>query len=157
VTEPALYRHFGSKQELFETLIESAGARVRTEALELLDTIDPEALEASLVAALDDRRAALRRYVPLLRTMLVAASLDEHSMGVLRRDVVLPVTGRVAEVARVVDAHFGLDRTEAERANALRAFMSLFVGTVITSLLLEDSPDTNVVNAMLRVMGWEKA
>ena len=37
----------------------------------------------------------------------------------------------------------------------LRAFMSLFVGTVVTSLILQDTPDEQVVDAMLRVMSWE--
>jgi len=155
VTEPALYRYFSGKQELFGTLIETAGGRIRSEALELIDTIRPEAMRASLLVALDDRRAALRRYAPLMRTMLVAASHDEESLRVLRTTIVYPVIGRVAQLVRTVDAHFGLERSDDQRARALRAFVSLFVGTVVTSLVLEDSPDAEVVDAMLRVMGWD--
>jgi AcrR family transcriptional regulator len=154
VTEPALYRHFGSKQELFETLITAAGERMRDEAFDLLDRIRPQAMRESLLSALDDRRTALRRYAPMMRTLVVAASYDERSLTVLRETVAFPVAARVATVARSVDACFGLRRSEAERGQALRAFISLFVGTVVTSLVLEDTPDAHVVDAMLRVMGW---
>ena len=155
VTEPALYRYFSGKQVLFGTLIETAGGRIRSEALELIDTIRPEAMRASLLVAIDDRRAALRRYAPLMRTMLVAASHDEESLRVLRTTIVYPVIGRVAQLVRTVDTHFGLERSDDQRAQALRAFVSLFVGTIVTSLVLEDSPDAEVVDAMLRVMGWD--
>ena len=155
VTEPALYRYFSGKQELFGTLLDCAGERLRTEALDLIDTLRPEAVRESLLAALEDRREALRRYAPMMRTMFVAASHDDASMRVLRTTVVLPVVARVSEVVRDADEHFGIERTDEQRAAVTRPFLSLFVGTVVTSLLLEDTPDIQVVDAMLRVMGWE--
>jgi AcrR family transcriptional regulator len=154
VTEPALYRHFASKHDLFATLLETAGGRIRSEAVDLVGRIRPYAIRDSLLAALDDRREALRRYAPVMRTMVVAASHDEDSMRVLRATVVLPIITHVAIVVRDVDVHFGLDRSDEQRADATRAFASLFVGTVVTSLVLGDSPDSQVVDAMLRVMGW---
>ena len=157
VTEPALYRHFSGKQGLFATLIEEAGTRVRAEAIVLLDTMRPDDIRESLVAALQDRRSALRRYAPLVRSILVAASHDVDAMRFLRGSVVAPIVVRVRELAATVDAHFGIVRSNAERARVLRAFMSLFVGTVVTSLVLQDEPDAEGGDAMLRGMGWEDA
>jgi len=157
VTEPALYRHFASKQDLFGTLMTIAADRLRTEAFTLLDTIRPDAIRASLLAAIQDRRDALHRYAPLLRTMVVAASFDEESLGVLRAGVVFPIIGRVTKVASRVDAYYGIERSAAQRAEAMRAFMSMFVGTVVTSIALGDTPDAVVVDAMLRIMGWDRA
>ena len=156
VTEPALYRYFSGKQELFATLVQTAGGRIRSEALDLIGTVRPEAMRESLLVALEDRRTALRRYAPLLRTVLVAASHDEESMRVLRGTVVLPVVARVGVLVREADSHFGLERSEQQRAEAMRALVSLFVGTIVTSLVFQDSPDDQVVDAMLRVMGWEE-
>ena len=138
-------------------LIETGGIRIRSEVLELIETIRPDAMRASLLAALEDRRRALRRYAPLMRTVLAAATCDDEATRLLRSTVVLPLVTRLSEFARVVDTHFGLDRSDEARSWALRAFMSLFVGTVVTSLALGDSPDNEVVDAMLRVMGWEEA
>ena len=63
---------------------------------------------------------------------------------------------RLCALVPVFDARAG----EGPRANEdvearVRAFMSLFVGYLVTSMVFEDDVDEPVVDAMLRLMGWE--
>jgi AcrR family transcriptional regulator len=155
VTEPALYRHFASKEQLFADFIELAAGRLRSEAFDLLDSVRPDMMRASIAAALEDRRRAMAAYAPVVRTILTAAAHNPVFMIAFRGAIVVPLRDHLTELVPVVDAHFGLRRSPEDVAGRVRALMSLFVGYMITSMVLEDAPDAAIVDAVMRAMGWE--
>jgi len=156
VTEPALYRHFPSKEALFLSLMKLGAGRMRNEALGLIGAIRPEELRAQLLRALGDRRRAMRFYRPLVQTMLPVALRDERFLAEYRATIVTPVRECLTAKAAELDAAFGLPTAaEESRESRVRALMALFVGYLVTSIVLDDTPDAAIVDAALRTMGWE--
>lgn len=156
ITEPALYRHFTGKEDLFTQLIEHTADRLVGEAGDLIAGVRPETLRETLLVAFKDRRLAMRTYFPVLRTILSATSHNPAFLEVYRARLVTPMFERLCALVPVFDARAG----EGPRANEdvearVRAFMSLFVGYLVTSMVFEDDVDEPVVDAMLRLMGWE--
>jgi hypothetical protein len=57
-----------------------------------------------------------------------------------------------------VDGYFGITRTPEELEGKMRAFMSIFVGYFMTSMLFVGAPDDDaIVDAMLAILGWDAA
>jgi AcrR family transcriptional regulator len=155
VTEPALYRHFASKEDLFMELLRATAGRMRDEVFGMLDALDPATLRASIISILVDRREALALYGPALRTMIIAAVHNEGFLGAYRVEVVLPLRERLTETAARVDRHLGIDRAPAERAERIRAVMSVAIGTLVTTMVLGDESTESTADAVIRIMGWE--
>jgi AcrR family transcriptional regulator len=148
VTEPALYRHFASKEDLFMELLRATAGRMRDEVFGMLDALDPATLRASIISILVDRREALALYGPALRTMIIAAVHNEGFLGAYRVEVVLPLRERLTETAAI-------DRAPAERAERIRAVMSVAIGTLVTTMVLGDESTESTADAVIRIMGWE--
>jgi AcrR family transcriptional regulator len=155
VSEPALYRHFPGKQELFLALVRVAAGHLRAEAIAILDAIRPETLREQVAAALADRRRRVAVLGPVLRTLFTAATHDADVLAEVRALVILPVAERLDAKVEELDAAYGVAADAESRRARVRAFMALFVGTLVTSVVLGDEPDEAVAEAVVRMMGWE--
>lgn len=155
VSEPALYRHFPGKEALFIAIIRTAGARVRDETLALVESIDPHEVRPQMVEVLRDRRRQVQRIAPLVRMVLPALARNESFLAEYRNLIVLPARTRITEKAAQIDDALGVADADATRDGRVRALMSLMVGYMVSSFVLGDDPDEVVVDAALRVMGWD--
>ena len=161
VTEPALYRHYASKEALFSDLVAQAGDHIAVRAAAGMDRVRPEALRESLAQLLESRRQppGEQSARPIIGTLMMAAPHNDTFRSDFREHIALPMVARLEELVPRVDAHFGISRAPAEIAGPVRAFMSLFVGSFMTSMLLEGGrgdQDEAVVDAMLAIMGWDR-
>jgi AcrR family transcriptional regulator len=154
VSEPAIYRHFPSKEALFLSLMRLAAGRLRAEAFALIDSVEAPTLGDQLVAAFRDRRQAMRFYAPIFKTMLTSVAFDPAFLAEWRAVIVEPIRERLTEKAAELDAKFGLADADESRAARVRALMALFVGYFVTSFVLVDESDEAIAEAALRVMGW---
>lgn len=155
VSEPALYRHFSGKEALFLALVRVAAGHLRAEAFAILDGIRPETLREQVAAALADRRRRVALLGPVLRTLFTAATHDAVVLDEVRTLVIAPVLERLAAKVEQLDAAYGLGPDEESRQARVRAFMALFVGSLVTSVVLGDEPDEAIADAVVRMMGWE--
>ncbi len=156
VSEPALYRHFPGKRELFLTMVRVVGRRVRRDGEVLLAGIGAENVREGIVAAVDNRRQAAARYAPLLRAVLDAAASEPEVLEAFRIEVAEPLIANLTEKAAEIDAAFGVPAAEETRADRVRAVLALLIGTVVSSFALGDRPDEAAAEAVLRVMGWDR-
>lgn len=154
VSEPALYRHFPGKEALFLTLINAGASRMRSEAFELIDALQPETLRSQLLALFDNRRRALRLNAPMLRAVVPAAARNVTFLEAFRSGIARPVLVRVSEKAVELDTAFDVPNADATRDGRVRAMISLLVGGFLSSMVLEDHPDEAIADAVLKVMGW---
>ncbi len=158
VSEPALYRHFPSKDAIFISLIRVGTGRLRGEALALISRIEPDDLRAQLVAVIVDRRRALQRYNVVLRAIMPAAMRNPAFLDEIRVSMVDPLRAALTEKTAELDQAFGEPlNAEESREARVRALIALFVGSLISSTVLRDEPDAAVADAALRVMGWDRA
>jgi len=155
VSEPAIYRHFSGKEALFLVLIRLGAGRVRDEGFALIDSISPPDLRSQLLAAIENRRQAIRFYAPLLRAVLPAAARNERFRIEFRTAIVEPVRAKVIERAEQIDRALAVPDAAASREARVRALMSLLVGYFVSSFVLGDEVDDAIVDAALRVMRWE--
>ena len=156
VTEPALYRHFSGKEALFLALIRVGAGRIRNETLALVAQVRAETLRPQLIALLKNRRQAVRFYGPMLRTILPAAAKNERFLEEYRTVMIRPALAAITEKATEIDAALGVADADATRAGRVRALMSLIAGYFMSSFVLGDDPDEAIVDAAIRVMGWEQ-
>lgn len=157
VTEPALYRHFSGKEALFLALIRVGAGRVRDESRALVAQIRAETLRPQLIALLKNRRNAVRFYGPMLRTILPAAAKNERFLEEYRAVMIRPMLEAITEKATEIDAALDVADADATRTARVRALMSLIVGYFMSSFVIGDDPDEAIVDAALRVMGWERS
>lgn len=155
VSEPALYRHFPGKEALFLALVRVAAGHLRAEAFAILDGIRPETLREQVAAALADRRRRVALLGPVLRTLFTAATHDAVVLDEVRTLVIAPVLERLTAKVEQLDTAYGLGSDEESRQARVRAFMALFVGSLVTSVVLGDEPDEAIADAVVRMMGWE--
>lgn len=154
VTEPALYRHFANKEELFLAFIRFAAGRMRDETLAMIEQLDPTDLRPQMLELLRDRRRALKLFGPLIRAIFPAAARNERFLEEYRSVIVRPAFVMVSQKAAQIDQAQGVEDAEATRPGRVRALMSLIVGYFVSSFMLGDDPDEVVVDAALRVMRW---
>jgi AcrR family transcriptional regulator len=158
VTEPALYRHYAGKEALFEDLIGAAGDHLITVVGPVLESLDPARLHDSLLAMIELRRAHLPlgdSVQPVMRTLFASAHHDTSFREAFRTHLGEPLISRLLLFVPRVDAHYGITRTPEQTQTKVRAFISLFVGYILTGMML-DLPDDDemAVEAMFSIMGW---
>ena len=156
VTEPALYRHFASKEDLFVALVRLAAARVMTETSALIDDLAPSDLRECVLQGLARRRRVFAQMTPLLRAIFAAAAYNPVFLEVLRGEVAEPLLSHVAAKTLELDAAFAVPNAGQTRASRVRGLMALISGSAITSLVLGDEPDAATADAALTIMGWMK-
>ena len=155
VSEPALYRHFPGKEALFLALVRVVAVHLRDEAFAILDGIRPESLRNQIAEALAGRRRAIEMFGPALRTLFTAAAHDARVLEEIRGLVVVPARERLATKVAELDAAYGIESDTASREERVRAFLSLFVGSLVTSVVIGYQPDAAMAGAVVRLMGWE--
>ncbi|MDO9557707.1 MAG: helix-turn-helix domain-containing protein [Coriobacteriia bacterium] len=153
VTEPALYRHFTSKEDLFLALIAGVGTRVQTEVGPLLDSATPGNIAETLEAVFTNRTRAARTYLPVIRTVIVASLHNQAFRTAYRQNVSDPIFARLERLVPAVDAYYGIDASAEETAERVRALISVFVGQFITAFVFDDEP-MPLTETFMRVMGW---
>jgi len=156
VSEPALYRHFSGKEEVFVALMRIGAGRLRKEMFALIDQLSPEHIAEQLPAVFDDRRRAVRRYDRLFRAVLPTVVRNPSFVGEFREGIAFPVREKLLEKAVEIDAYYQVVDAEKTRDSRVRVLMALFVGTFMTSLVLADEPDRDAADAALTLMGWTR-
>lgn len=154
VSEPALYRHFAGKEDLFEAIIREAGERVRSEVVPAIEAVRPGDVRMVVRDMVADRRMSAATYLPVIQTIMIASVHSERFLSVYRDAFTTPLTERLVAVVRRLDDHYGVASPDEALPGRVRLLISLFVGHFITSYVLEDagSPLEDVV---ITVMGWE--
>ena len=157
VSEPALYRHFPSKEAIFLTMVRLGAGRLRGEAMELIRGLGPRDLRTQLIALFVDRRQAIRRYSVLPRAVMPAVARNPAFLGEVRASLVEPVRAALTEKVAELDDALGLPADAGTTRDArVRALIALFVGSFVSSTVLGDEPDEAVADAALRIMGWSE-
>jgi len=154
-TEPALYRHFASKEALFLTLVQIIATHLRDEALDILRGVQAASLRADIAAALASRRERVAMAMPMLRTVLPAAAHQPAILAEVRAIVFEPLLGELEAKVADLDAAFGMQSDFDSRRSRVRAFLAMFAGSIATSVMLGDEPDETIADAIVRLMGWE--
>ena len=180
VSEPAIYRHYESKEAILADIVATAGDRISGYTRQGFARINGSNIKPMLYELLEMRRRGVavkqaeRAAEPadsqstvmaratkggaggVLHILFHAAPHNEHFIGLMRAHLSQPMMQNVREMIPRVDGTFGIERSAEETEARIRVFMSLFVGYFSTSLFFDDPPnDDAVVRAMLAIMGWE--
>lgn len=155
VTEPAIYRHFESKQALFEQLIAATGTKVVGEVGPLLESATLHNLAEVLNAAAADRAARLPDYGPIIQTAMVAAVHNPEFLEIYRASIIKPIIARVTELVRRIDAESGRDADADALPERVHMLASVFVGYFVTGMLM-GATRMSVADSIVRVMGWDE-
>jgi AcrR family transcriptional regulator len=177
VSEPAIYRHYESKEAILADIVATAGDRITSYMGEGFKGISGENIEPSLHALLDRRRRGVAvNHAPdasvgtvmtnakksgaagVMHILFHAAPHNEHFVALMRSHFSDPMMANVRALIPRVDEYFGISRTADETEACIRVFMSLFVGYFTTALFFDAPPnDEAIVSALLAIMGWEAA
>jgi AcrR family transcriptional regulator len=177
VSEPAIYRHYASKEAILADIVATAGDRIAGEMLMGFTEVNGANIVEMLHQFIEMRRtkveakraarenAATGDAMPealrsgaggVMHILFHAAPHNEAFTALLRAHLGQPMVEAVRALIPRVDADFGISRTPEEVEARARVFMSLFAGYFTTSLLFEQAPnDDAIVDAMLAIMGWE--
>jgi AcrR family transcriptional regulator len=176
VSEPAIYRHYESKEAILADIVATAGDRITGYMKVGFDRVDGSTIRESLYNLLEMRRRGPdAKHDPtavadkstvmtaakksgaggVMHILFHAAPHNEHFIALMRQHLSQPMMENVRTLIPRVDAHFGIERTPEELDGRIRVFMSLFVGYFTTSLFFGAPPnDDAIVSAMLAIMGW---
>ena len=181
VTEPALYRHYESKEAILSDIVATAGDRISTEVRRGLARIDGENIAESLHALVGMRRRKLNAKrearegacanegmtggangalgtgaAGVMHMLFHAAPHNGTFIGLLRAHLGQPMVAAVREAVPRIDAHFGIERTPEDLESHLRVFMGLFAGYFTTSMMFDAPTDDDaIVDALVAIMGWK--
>ena len=182
VSEPAIYRHYESKEAILADIVATAGDHITGEMRRGFEAVDGKNIVPQLHELLEMRRrgidakraarqSATARATngsvvmagPLqggaggvMHILFHAAPHNETFIGLLRAHLGEPMVSAVRGLIPRVDADFGITRSSEEIEARIRVFMSLFAGYFTTSLLFDAPPnDDAIVAAVLAIMGWE--
>jgi AcrR family transcriptional regulator len=162
VTEPALYRYYAGKEALFEDLIAQAGDHMAERATSRMMAIRPDAVRESLAIIVQSRHRPSdeENARPVIGTLMMAAPHNGAFREVFRLHILEPMVRQLQAILPAVDEHFGIQRTPQEAAGRVRAFISLYVGSFMTSMMFGDAgdeADAATVDAMMAMMRWDSA
>jgi AcrR family transcriptional regulator len=158
LTEPALYRHYPGKEALYSDMLAVAGDHVTAMASARMAEIEPETLRESLLGLIARGPRRGSKSGGMMGTLMASAPHDAALMATFRERLARPMMAGFRQFVPRVDGFFGIERTPAELDGAVRVFLSLFVGYVATSKVLAlPDEDEALVDAMIRVMGWNRA
>ena len=173
VSEPAIYRHYESKEAILGDIVATAGDRIAGQMRLGFDAIDGQNVEPMLYRFIKMRRLGFAPGPPaeglpdtnpsrggagsVMHVLFHAAPHNALFVSLLRAHFGNPLAQAVRAMIPRVDRHFGIERTSAELDGEVRVFISLFVGYFNTSMLFDTPPkDEAIVDAMLAIMGWDE-
>jgi len=176
VSEPAIYRHYESKEAILADIVATAGDRIAGYMRLGFDRIEGASIRQNLhellqmrrrgMATNHDPRAAVDESTVMatakksgaggvMHILFHAAPHNEHFITLMRQHISQPMMSNIRSLIPRVDAYFGIQRTAEDLEARIRVFMSLFVGYFTTSLFFGPAPnDDAIVDAMLAIMGW---
>lgn len=157
VSEPALYRHFAGKEEIFLALIAAVSERIFTENATVLESLRPESLREQLVEAFTQRRQAISAYGHILRTVLAAAVHNPQFLDAYRTEIALPVQQALRATVVRLDQAYGLDQSDEQTDARVRAVLSMLIGYLLSAVVLADEPEAAIADAAIRVLGYPEA
>jgi len=170
VSEPAIYRHYESKEAILTDIVATAGDRIAGEMRRGLAAVD----SANIVERLHDlielrRRGVDGKLLPrgantvgtpggagaVMHILFHAAPHNETFTTAMRVHIGRPMVEGVRELIPRIDSAFGIERAPEEIESLVRVFMSLFAGYFTTQLMFDHQPDDDaIVGALLAIMGW---
>jgi AcrR family transcriptional regulator len=176
VTEPAIYRHYESKEAILSDIVATAGDRIAGQMRSGLEAIDGENVVPMLHQFIEMRRRGFSKSQQaasdgaevtrgpvgldggagqVMHVLFHAAPHSETFTAALREHFGQPLGRAVRDMIPRVDTSFGIKRSSAELDARVRVFISLFVGYFNTSMLYDAPPnDTAIVDAIMAIMGW---
>lgn len=154
ISEPAIYRHFGSKHDLFEHMLAATGDRIAAEVGPLVDSANASNLAEILREIVAEREASIPAYIPIIQTAMVAVVHNPEFLDTYRSAIIEPILTRVTALVARLDSEFGLSHGPEMLPARVHTLASVFVGYFVTSMFMADS-DMPVADAVLRVMGWD--
>lgn len=154
VSEPALYRHFSNKEELFVALLQVGSIHIVASVGRTIDGLHAKGLRRSVLIGIAKHRRFFSTAGPGIRNLLAAAARNPRFTDAYREAIIGPVHALILAKAAELDAAFGVPDSESTRDGRVRALMALVVGFAVSSFVLQDEPDEVVVDAALSIMGW---
>jgi AcrR family transcriptional regulator len=162
VSEPALYRHYDSKEAILSDIVATAGDRIASQMRAGLATVTGDNVVGSLHRFIEIRRRGFGampqpggtaaeprsdsgglgpRVGGVMHVLFHAAPHNETFIGLFRAHLGKPLVQSIRELIPRVDRDFGIKRTAEELDSRVRVFMSLFAGYFTTSLLFDRSEE----------------
>lgn len=170
VTEPAIYRHYESKEAILGDIVATAGDRIAGQMVSQFAALDAGNIREALTQIIELRRdmAEKKRLAAamcdedrpigaggVLHILFHAAPHNAHFISLMRQHLALPMVTAVREAIPRVDAGFDIHRPQEDVDARVRVFMSLFVGYFSTSIMFDAPPnDEAIVDALMGMMGW---
>ncbi len=154
ISEPAIYRHFESKHDLFESMLAATGERVVAEVGPLVDSATAANVALIISEIVADREAVLPTYFPIIQTAMVAVVHNPEFLDTYRNSITEPILDKVASLITRLDSEFGLPHGPEALPARVQTLASVFVGYFVTTILMIDSR-MSVTDTVMRVMDWE--
>jgi AcrR family transcriptional regulator len=170
VSEPAIYRHYDSKEAILTDIVATAGDRISgemrrglaavsrdniVERLHDLIELRRRGIDGTVVSAADRPASGRGGAGAVMHILFHAAPHNETFTNAMRVHIGRPMREGVRELIPRIDASYGIARTPEEVESQVRVFMSLFAGYFTTQLFFDHQPnDDAIVNALLAIMGW---
>jgi AcrR family transcriptional regulator len=170
VSEPAIYRHYESKEAILTDIVATAGDRITGEMRRGLAAVSRDNIIERLHDLIELRRRGIDGTVvsaggastsgrggagAVMHILFHAAPHNETFTSAMRLHIGRPMMEGVRELIPRIDASYGIARKPEEVEAQVRVFMSLFAGYFTTQLFFDHQPnDDAIVNALLAIMGW---
>jgi AcrR family transcriptional regulator len=173
VSEPAIYRHYASKEAILTDIVATAGDRISAGMRQGLAALDADNVAPMMHALIETRRGILPaspvemlgdQLPPTLssgavRVLHILAHAAPHNANfgrLLKAHLGQPMVNAVREAIPRVDAGFGIERSPEEIDEKVRVWVSLFAGYFVTTPMFGPATnDSAIVDALLCIMDWK--